>query len=279
MYKDRGHIPALIINTASTGPFPGVAFSLETDYLHKRDLEVFPGYILLEDRNKDLRYYDAISTSNRFPIMSPTAQVDDKGFFLDGGYFENSGLLTSSYFQKYLRANSPKLKETPVLTINVINSKSDYIRNFIGHLYDDNIIINSSSNISAIINGISDINKLPNVLRRAEGRYVEGDDEFMSIYLPHLITTTDIEAMLGGRVLFTPKVLKEIQKNNDDIHVAIEKYAAANKLDLNIATRGIVEPPLSRTLSQYAVIYQQAMITHFARTQEEIKEIVDWLEK
>ncbi len=279
MYKSRGHIPALIINTASTGPFPGVAFSLESKYLKNKHREVFPGYILLEDQNQDLRYYDAISTSNRFPIMSPTAQVDDKGFFLDGGYFENSGLLTSSYFQKYLRSNSGKLKEIPVITINVINSKSDYIRKFIDNLIDDNIIINSSSNIASIISGISDINKLPNVLRSAEGRYVIGNDKFMSIYLPHLITTADIESLLGGTVHFTPKILEAIQKNNNEIRNAITNFAAANDLEVDISAHGIVEPPLARTLSKYAVIYQQAMITQFEGTQQEIKEIVDWLEK
>lgn len=279
MYQSRGHIPALIVNTASTGPFPGVAFSLESKYLKSKDKEVFPGYILLEDESKDLRYFDAISTSNRFPIMSPTAQVDDKGFFLDGGYFENSGLLTSSYFQNFLRSSSSKLKSVPVLTINVINSKSDYIRQFIGNLVADRITINSSTNISSIISGISDINKLPNVLRRAEGRYVEGKDMFVSIYLPHLITSADVEALYGGRVSFQPEVLELIQKNNNEVRNAITDYAEANDLDLNISTHGIVEPPLARTLSKYAVIYQQAMITHFDDTQNEIKEIVDWLEK
>ncbi len=279
MYKSRGHIPALIINTASTGPYPGVAFSLESKYLKEKDKEVFPGYILLEDEKQDLRYFDAVSTSNRFPIMSPTAQVDDKGFFLDGGYFENSGLLTSSYFQKFLRLDSKKLDKIPVITINVINSKTDYIKNFIGNLLSENITINSSTNVSAIISGISDINKLPNVMREAEGRYVEGHDKFMSIYLPHLITTTDIEGILGGKVQFYPEMLEMIQANNEEIRQAITDYAAANGLDVDVSKHGIVEPPLARTLSKYAVIYQQAMITNFDGTQKEIKEIIDWLEK
>lgn len=279
MYQSRGHIPALIINTASTGPFPGVAFSLESKYLKDKDREVFPGYILLEDYNKDLRYYDAISTSNRFPIMSPTAQVDDKGFFLDGGYFENSGLLTSSYFQKFLRSESEILDNVPVITINVINSKSDYIRNFIHRWVAESVQIKSSSNISSIISGISDINKLPNVLRRAEGRYVEGKDKFLSIYLPHLITSTDIENLYGGRVRFIPEVLEAIVQNNNEIRNAITDYASEHKLDVDVSKHGIVEPPLARTLSKYAVIYQQAMITHFDGTQQEIKEIVDWLGK
>ena len=279
MYKSRGHIPALIINTASTGPFPGVAFSLESEYLEKVGEKVFPGYILLEENEKDLRYYDAISTSNRFPIMSPSAQVDHKGFFLDGGYFENSGLLTSSYFQRYLQSASEKLDTTPVITINVINSKSDYIRKFIDTLVTEDIIINSATNISAIISGVTDINKLPNVLRSAEGEYVEGGDKFMSIYLPHMISTADIESLLGGTVKFTPKILKAITENNNKVRNAIQTYARENNLDLNIATRGIVEPPLARTLSKYAVIYQQAMISNFDGCLKEVEEIVDWLSK
>jgi hypothetical protein len=274
MLKSRGHIPALIINTASTGPFPGVAFSLKS-----KGEEVFPGYILLENDTKDLRYFDAISTSNRFPIMSPSAQVENKGFFLDGGYFDNSGLLTSSYFQKYLKANSYKFDETPIITINVINSKSDYIRKFIQDLVDDNVILKSSDNISAVISGITDINKLPNVLRSAEGRYVEGEDEFRSIYLPHQISTSDIEKLLGGSVKFTPAILDSIQRNNNEIRNALNVYIDINKLPMKISTHGIVEPPLARTLSKYAVIYQQAMISHFKSTQDEIDEIVDWLGK
>ena len=279
MYDSRGHIPALIINTASTGPYPGVAFSLESKYLSDEDKPVFPGYILLEDRHQDLRYYDAVSTSNRFPIMSPTAQVDDKGFFLDGGYFENSGLLTSSYFQKYLREKSRKLKDIPVVTINVINSKGDYIKKFIGNMIKEDVIINSSNNVSAIVSGITDISKLPNVLRSAEGRYVMGEDVFMSIHLPHIITTDDIQAILGGTVKFTPEMLDAIKVNNNEIRNAITDYAAKKGIDIDIKHHGIVEPPLARTLSKYAVIYQQAMITEFDGTLEEIKNIIDWLEK
>ena len=274
MFKSRGHIPALIINTASTGPLPGVAFSLKSKGEH-----VFPGYILLENDTKDLRYYDAVSTSNRFPIMSPSAQVENKGFFLDGGYFENSGLLTSSYFQKYLKLNSYKFDETPIITINVINSKTDYIRQFIEGLVEDHVLLKSSTNVSAIISGISDISKLPNVLRSAEGRYVEGEDEFRSIYLPHQISTSDIESLLGGSVKFTPEILTAIQNNNNDIRNALDDFIDEQGLKIDISTHGIVEPPLARTLSKYAVIYQQAMISHFKGTQQEIKEIVDWLDK
>jgi len=106
MYRKRRHLPALIINTASTGLKPGVAFSLDA-----RLDTIFPGYIDLSDHNslKDLRYYDAISTSNRFPVMSPAAQVTNKGFFLDGGYFlflfpfrkSSRGIWCTGFFQRF----------------------------------------------------------------------------------------------------------------------------------------------------------------------------------
>ena len=242
--------------------------------------EVFPGYIQLENDDADLRYYDAVSTSNRFPIMSPTAQVENKGYFLDGGYFENSGLLTSSYFQNYLRNRNSKLANTPIMTVNIINSKTDYIRKFIKDGVDqDKVVLKSSSNISSIISGITDINKLPNVLREAEASYQDSIDQIRSIYLPHLISTKDIEAIYGGQVVFNDSILIAIKHNNDKVRNALEAYIEAENLPISIETHGIVEPPLARTLSDFAVIYQQAMIAHFEDTTDEINGIVKWLAK
>lgn len=268
MYRKHNYLPALIINTAATGLHPGIAFSL-----NQNKNKIFPSYIDLSDSNKDLKYYDAISTSNRFPIMSPVAQVENKGFFLDGGYFENSGLLTSSYFNKFLNDEGVFIsgnESISTLTINIINGKSNYIRHFVEKYKLSVGELNYSPNIKSIITGITDIDKLPNVLHKAEKRYYINGDSICEIYLPHWITVSDISKALEGKIEINNRLLDALQQNNNKIKEAL----SSAKIPIR---KGIVEPPLSRTLSNPAVEYQKAMINYHEDCLSEINRIKDYL--
>ncbi|MCH2225750.1 MAG: hypothetical protein MK066_13350, partial [Crocinitomicaceae bacterium] len=38
-------------------------------------------------------FYQAVSTTNRFPIFSPVAKIKGAGHFIDAGAIDNSGIL------------------------------------------------------------------------------------------------------------------------------------------------------------------------------------------
>lgn len=280
------HMPVLIVNTTSTGMKPGVSLSVvgEMD-------GIFPGYIGLQgdtSRNskkyRGLTYFDAISTSNRFPIMSPAAQVEDLGFFLDGGYFDNSGMLTTSYFRDYINKRldtpeNPELsKELPLKTVTILNSKDDYIRWFIKEHRIEISTINHVTNAKSIIAGILDINKLPNVLL-AKGMTESND--LLTIYMPHPITTADIEGQMEGQVLWTNKLIEKITTNNDSIRAAVTRYYDDINPDRTGAEvvyyEGIVVPPLARTLSSPAVRYEIAMVREHHQVREQMQSVIGFL--
>lgn len=267
------HNPALIINTASTGFQPGVAFSLSSNSI------VFPGYIQLSDVEeengkktpKDLRYYDAISTSNRFPVMSPAGQIENEGFFLDGGYFDNSGLLTTQHFNNELSSRSDLIEKYPIGTLVILNGKADYVRRFIQNQSIKQTEINESTNASAIISGITNIDKLPNVLLATEKTYKDAGDSLFTIFLPHPISIDDIYASLSGEFIINDEVFEALRENNRKVNQALVDY------NTDIESRGIVVPPLARTLSRPAVDYETAMVRHHPDVKAQIKMVVNYI--
>ena len=71
------------------------------------DPKVIPGStnILKLDLHKTLPFMEAISMTERFPLFSATATIEGLGHFIDGGYFENSGLLSLMNFRDYAKKN------------------------------------------------------------------------------------------------------------------------------------------------------------------------------
>ena len=273
------HNPALIISTASTGYKPGVSLSLMQDSIS------FPGYIQLSDLDttkviplySDLRYFDAISTSNRFPVMSPAAQIEDEGFFLDGGYFENSGLMASNLFHDDLKTKSKTLINYPMGTVVILNGKSDFIRMFIDRHEIKLTEIKESTNTAAIIAGITNIDKLPNVLLETEEMYKNKGDSLFRIYLPHPISIDDIYASLGGEFNIDDDIFKAIDSNNLTIKLAMDKFFSNNPDSLSIVNNGIVVPPLARTLSKPAVDYETAMVMHHPEVRSQLHSIISFV--
>jgi len=273
MKKGVKHNPALIINTASTGYQPGVVFSLKSDAV------LFPGYIELSDEvdedgiitPKGLRYYDAVSTSNRFPVMSPAGQIEDEGFFLDGGYFDNSGLLTTEHFYNDLKSRSEIVEKYPTGTVVILNGKSDYTRRFIDLMGIKQTEINVSTNTAAIIAGITNIDKLPNVLLTSESTYSDSGDLLFKIYMPHPISIDDIYASLSGEFVINEEVFAAMKENNRKVNQALKDYG------VEIDCKGVVVPPLARTLSAPAVDYQTAMIMHHPDVKSQIQDVVDYI--
>jgi len=128
--KMDGRLALLNINASSTTYKQGYALSVchaEDDMPASIDMVGFKA------KSKSISYYNAVSTSNRFPFASPAAKIVDKGYFVDGGYFENSGILAAEnifemskdYFIDSLN------KEVKHEILNIRNGKTDWVKAFL----------------------------------------------------------------------------------------------------------------------------------------------------
>ncbi len=242
VFRCTRYYPALIVNTYATRGYQGVGLSV----VHQ-DFE-FPGAINILDNDVERKqpgYYQALSTSNRFPIFSPTAHIRYKGHFLDGGYFDNSGLSSSRFFAEKICVAF----ENPIHYIVIDNSKVNYIKHVFrkaGFKYTDE---NSVGELSAIITGITGIDKIPN--------YFEGLlKEPTHIYLPQPFTYSDVMAAFDGQPRGKPEQIRRIlASENAKIDSALKRYEEYKQ-----HLWGTVSPPLARLNSTPAVIYQEAMI-------------------
>ena len=76
--------------------------------------------------NGSIAYYEAISSTNRFPALSPAAKIKNHGHYIDAGAIDNSGLLSSLDLYNYLQRDST-LNKTPKVFVEIINGRSNYI--------------------------------------------------------------------------------------------------------------------------------------------------------
>lgn len=260
-YDQLGYCPVLISNSTGIHLKRGIACSLGL----KNFANVFPSATnildLEEDRDgqlKSLTYLGAVSCTNRFPVLSPTARVRGKGNFLDGGYFENSGMLSLLDFHGYLRdhydtfANTSEARPMKKVFIQVINSQSEYLLMLLqGHLEALHLGEDETGEINAIMDVVTSIELLP--------RYVESHfqrDEaldYVQIHLPYRISMADVERMIGGKLSGTDKtvVQKIIDDNNQHIEgVVFQKHSHWDA----------IEPPLARLIGEESVNYMRAII-------------------
>jgi hypothetical protein len=99
LFIENEYYPALIVNSTSSHSTRGIAFPVALDNFE----QAFPNAddILSNDsEDSSLTYADALSTTNRFPFLSPAAKVEKHGHYVVGGYFENSGMLSLMNYYK-----------------------------------------------------------------------------------------------------------------------------------------------------------------------------------
>ncbi len=271
--KEKASFPILITNTTSTLGKQGVASSLkvpDTIFSGADNILDFEG----ENRGKSLTYFGALSTTNRFPLFSPTAEVPSKGHYLDGGYFDNSGLLSvlelHDHFT-YLAQENTRVKEMNPVFINIINSKNYYTAKKIKEwgvtreAKDPGV-----GQISAILETVVSIDKFPRYVsaKIRNKKYI-----LEELFMPHKIHLSDVEAQFKGEVADPIGLLEKIKTHNDSIDMALMAYSKYNKKKW-----GVVEPPLARLLSTPAIRYQEAMVKHHPEVQFAIQRILDYLE-
>lgn len=276
LYK-KSYFPNIIINSSSTKESYGVASAIFSD-------KPFPGAInILElKNNKSISFLDAVSTCNRFPLISPAAHIESKGQFLDGGYFENSGILSLYSFYLQLKRNFPhdSILNNDIKIVSVRNSKMSYLQSLLINTQTSLEEINNSKlqntphdkDLSAIIKGGVNVERIPNVFKSILTNDPDLSFEFLNIDLPYYISTDQIPHLLGGKV--EPELLVKVEnivtKSNEEIISILGNPNNSYKLK----DWGVVNPPTARILSKPVEIYMQLIMNH-SNVKRQLKRIIE----
>jgi hypothetical protein len=244
--------PAMIANAAGTHIQRGVACSVkmstnqfESTFFDSTDLLSFSG------DSTSLPYLYAVSCANRFPIFSPAAKVSEKGHFIDGGYFENSGMLSLQDFYTRFRRESCLFKDTienrtpTVVFIQIINSKEDYLKSLLkGQQLGKEV--KESSELSSILGTVTSISFVPSFLMKKNA----DTSNYVQIHLPYYVTDKDIKSLFKADSVGLNHVSKQNKKQSNDRITAMQ--------DSNWYQ--FVQPPLARLLGKQAVNYMEASL-------------------
>tara|TARA_R110002072_G_scaffold192257_1_gene349213 strand:+ start:115011 stop:117608 length:2598 start_codon:yes stop_codon:yes gene_type:complete len=262
----NGYYPSLIMNTAGTHGGRGIFWSVASDRFQK----IFPNSVNLADISEKttVPYYQAVSTTNRFPFLSPAAKIKGYGHYIDAGAIDNSGLLGCLDLYQYLKADTTVLKGKKVVFIEISNGKSIYIKQllkeFRKRIDSTHITIDETEtdNIMADLQTGMNLDKIPNYLSDLSANLDDNDPNFgyVQLMMPHKISITDVENVLGGKIVDDhtycelKKFLKE--KNLEIIDLT------DNKRQNLFSPWNSYEPTLSRHLSKSSLNYVDSILKH-----------------
>ncbi|AUP77382.1 hypothetical protein [Flavivirga eckloniae] len=276
LYEKQGkRFPVLIANSTNVLGNQGMAVSVKVDDSNLESL-LYHGANNVLDIKKDgayktLSYYDAASTSNRFPGISPAAKIETIGHFNDGGIYENSGLLSAYKLFKaincYEDVKDYKDLNQKNVFINIVNDKTQYIKYTVEKYVKEDpelkgIAVNETNDnteINAILNSVASTEMMPLYIKNELQRIAEKDSliSFETIYLPHRFTVEDIKSIYGKSLDFG--------KGVDSTNITMHKYVIRN--DDTIRTyigknTPIIEPPMSRMITKKAHDFMKKMLKH-----------------
>ncbi len=284
IYEDQDcKFPMLVMNTTAVGGRQGVATSI------KLPNDAIPGARVINlyefddtgdtiscskeepyvtNSRSTITYFGAVSTTNRFPFFSPTAKIHGKGSYLDGGYFENSGMLTAYEIYDVVAGDPSKdfyQKINPVF-INIINSEDYYILKKVADWGIKPVNANDTGEISAIIGTLASIDKLTGYMHRK----MEAKDFVVEqIMMPHKISYKKVKGLLNAEVDDPLCLIDSINVHNRLIDQALRDSGPYLKEEW-----GVIEPPLARLLGEPAVEYQKAMVNYHPDVKNAIQRIV-----
>jgi len=275
-FKKHNYFPAVIFNTTPTTSNYGVGCSVSG-----LNFPIAIDILDFTDDNKDIynsiSFFGAASTTNRFPIFSPTARIPQKGHFVDGGYFENSGLLYAKHFYDEIIEDS-LLEFDSIVAINIVNDKAQYI---VEKLKDHNLESFSGAEMHegeflSILKGIVALERLPRYVREL----IERDDNIglVSLQMPYPFDVDDIKSLFLIEAIpaeYRAELQKIIDGNNTMIVDALKQHTFENgQIAYDLENWGIVVPPLGRLMSKPAVEYQRAMVKYHKDVRSTIDEIL-----
>ncbi len=286
IYEDQKHkFPILIMNSTEVGGRQGVATSVRLPKdaipganvmnLYERDesgdsISHPKNKIYVTDTISTITYFGAVSTTNRFPFFSPTAKIHRKGSFLDGGYFENSGMLSA--YEIYDAVAGDPTKDyhgliRPVF-INIINSEDYYVQEKIREWGFKAVNSNDTGEISAILGTLASLDKLTGYMHgKLEAR---DSDSVVKIMMPHKISYGKVKDLLNADVDDPLGLMHCIDVHNEMIDNALIESRSYEK-DI----WGVIEPPMARLLGKPAVEYQKAMVSCHPEVIKRIEGIVN----
>lgn len=275
-YDKHGYFPAVIFNTTPTTSNYGVACSVKG--------MSFPIAIDILEFDKDknnkfqsISFFGAASTTNRFPIFSPTARISGKGHFVDGGYFENSGLLNAKYFYEEINSD-PSVTLKNVAAINIINDKGLYIMEKLKSkgITEFKSPEKHEGEFMSILNGIVALERLPRYMREVLSD--DEDIELITLQMPYYFDIEDVKSVFQVESFLEEDIKKLkpiIQANNQEIKNALKAHKNdKNQPIYDYENWKLVEPPLGRLMSRPAVEYQRAMVMHHPAVRETINKIL-----
>ncbi|AXG71831.1 patatin-like phospholipase [Kordia sp. SMS9] len=262
MYKRKERFPILISNTTNIKGRQGMAVSIPVKNNHaKAALYLGANDILELGNNQTLSFYNAASTTNRFPLISPAATIEGEGQYNDGGIYENSGLLSAYKLYEAINELDANAKNKETVFINIINDKSAYVKSVMDAVMEDcnGGVINKSNEFSAILNSVAATEMFPGYIKDKLNFLAAKHDNFTfeNIYLPHKFDLDDVRAIYGQKIKDTAcvvEIAKIIQENNDDIWDLMKGGSKE--------TFTIIEPEMSRVMAIPAFNFMQYMLKH-----------------
>lgn len=266
-YQKTGYYPSLIMNTAGTKGSRGILWSVKPNNFEA--IFPFSENLATLGNNKTLSFYQAVSTTNRFPIFSPAAKIPGFGHYIDAGAIDNSGLLGCLDIHNYMIRSKKLFSTTRVSYIEIINSKSLYV-NYLFNVFKkeenlDHVDKNEfeTDNIVADIQTGLNLDKIPGYLSDYLANWALKQPDrvnYFQLFMPHKVSISDVESFLGGEIA-DAEIIEKLQSF----------LARENNLILTLTEKpeksffdpwDFYEPTLSRHLSESSLNYVKAILQH-----------------
>ena len=246
--------PMLLSSSTSTHHERGIVCSLDFRESFERVFPASTDILFSSDseNRESLPYLYAASCTNRFPVFSPAAKVAEKGHFVDGGYFENSGLLSLMNTYDWITKQDSGIDDERSYIIQIVNDKPAYIRFMLKKWMNEvqttrSRVVEPVTELTAVLGTITSIDQMP----RYVNEYVENrfGKKLIEIHLPYVFTISDVEAIYAG------EVDSDLIKNKISVHNEQLKQS----LTENNSYYDIAEPPLARLLGDQAFNYMKIL--------------------
>lgn len=253
------YFPSLIVNTAKTNGKRGVFYSID----YPKDDNIFLNSDKLSQlHNGSIAYYEAISSTNRFPALSPAAKIKSYGHYIDAGAIDNSGLLSSLDLYNYLKKDTILANKRTVF-VEIMNGRSNYIRYLIRKFKKEKGVFNfeieekEQDNIVADLKTGLNLDKIPNYLSDFLESWSEKDSliTYVPVYLPFQISLKEVENYIGGELDDSSKVYHEL-----DYFLKIENAKVKRGIKDDGHVWETYEPTLARHLSKSTIEYYDRVI-------------------
>lgn len=275
-YVKNHYYPVLITNTTKSSGNYGVAVSARIP--NGSNVVAGSTNILTLNNNHTLPFMEAISTTERFPLFSATATIEGLGHFIDGGYFENSGLLSLMNFRKYAQKvfdkNGCTEKDTTDKTLKkdhliiIANSKDNYIANQLDKDFSKGIAIkiDGESDYASIAKGVLNTDRLANHLQTYYKKMAAEYNLILKIYaLPYPVNYNEVLDVLGGEPMSTndiENIRANLKIQNDTLFSLCKTASEKQRFRFRSMSPkwDFAYPALSRLLSRPTINYYKAMV-------------------